>query len=174
MKPIYEERIFIKKDLSVAFKEVICKGSKIVLSKKSSPIEKNIIFLDNFVVFEPAKIFEGGKTSEYIANNSIKATIKYVIVKSKYVGVFEEVLAHYLKLTNQKYKSQLLRQFRLLRNNVILIKLGKCSLKGLPSNLSLEVKEIKARLDAMYGKTTDLTINKVMVRGKLKQIQRIL
>ena len=170
--PFREERIFLKKNFVPVFKETIISGSKLRLTKGSSEIEKNVIFVDDYIVFEPAYLFEGGQGTEYVANNSSKKTVKYVVVKSKYIGKFQEVLIHYLKLTGQKYKQSLVKQFILLRNNVILIKVGKCALKGMPMNLSLDLKEIKAQLDAAFGKVTDPTINKVMVRGKLKQIQR--
>lgn len=174
MKVIKEERIFLKKDLTIAFKEVSCLGSKIFIGKKTTNLDKKTILLDDFIILEPAKNFPGGKAQEYIANRSDKQTVKYIVVKAKYLDTFDQALSHYLKLTEQKHKSSLVSQFILLRNNVFLVKVGRCSMKNFPTKLSLHIKEIKAQLDAMYGRVDDPNVSKVIVRGKVKEIKRIL
>lgn len=167
MKP--EERIFLKKDLTVGLQEVMATKSRLILTKRVEELEKRMIFLDDYIVFEPSEIY-GGKTKEFISNNSKRKTVKIILVKTKYLDTFTQLLNYYSLSSKQRIKTSIKRQFIFLKNGVVLVKLTKCSLYKLPRNLSLQLSDLKKLVDLSFRRESSNT-TKFIVRNKIKEIR---
>ena len=131
----------------------------------TSPVtnDDNIVFSDDLLILEPSSLYRGRKR-EYVSVVPRKKSLKYIILKSKYYNMFEKVLEIYSKETNQNIRFKIVRNDRLFKNSIFLIRLSSCTLKKFPVTLNLELEEIIKSFKK--GKQKVETPTTYLVRGK--------